>query len=143
MSSLLTHNIPQVIAPQHPSSDLPRELSERVGKPPLGVVVTAAAASGGARVFTVQVVNQKNQPCSGLFLLDIWVATSVAGAPGGTQTVSAWPLGTVLTTLEVNRRWEVVTEYSGKAAFSLAYSGSRVVHAAVKGVVGSSGLAAI
>lgn len=116
-------------------------LAKYVGQPALRCVVTVGNLIGGARIYTLRVVNCKGDPCTGLFEIDVYVAASAGGPllPVGSHT-ALWQTGTVLGTFAVRSGWVVVTTNAGVASVKVtAASGQqRVVHAAVKAVFDSS-----
>lgn len=127
----LTPTIPEVVRLASTTGpDLLRDLAKKAGLVPLKVIVSAGTPSGGACTFTLRVCNLNNQPCRGLYKLEVFVSETVGSGPGGDQTISV-STGTTLETLSPGLRWHILTNSEGTVVLTLTYTGSRAVNAAV------------
>lgn len=105
-----------------------RELAIQVGQPPLRCVTTLSAPTGSSITYTIQVVNSAKKPCTGYFMLDVFVATTPGGIAQDGQT-ARWVKGVVQRTIMVNGWWNVLTASDGTAKVTLTGSGQRIIHA--------------
>lgn len=125
-----------------------RDIRDAVGThPPFKIVAAGAKGSasvpqflsgaGGAAIeVSLQVTNAKLRPCLGDFLVEVWIATTEAGAPGGTQTVGAPSVGSVRRTESANQAYVMRTGMDGRVVFEVtAATGTRWLLASIAGVV--------
>lgn len=85
----------------------------KINQPLRARIVPGTQDGSGLRTFTGQVLNASGMPCiKGGFHVEVWVSETQGGLPGGTQT-TAWVTGQVLSTVEVNRHWFIITEADG------------------------------
>jgi hypothetical protein len=96
--------------------------------------VSAAEEKTDARTITLQVVDRLRKPWKGLWLVELYLATTATGEPGGTQTV-AFSTGNVTETIRPNQHWRVQTDTLGRIVFDVTITGaaSRFVIATVLG----------
>ena len=93
-------------------------------------VVTASTESANVVTFTVSVVDRLGRaPLEGYWFIRLWISTTEAGGPGGTQTV------TVTTgTLIENAGYQIIdaqTNDAGALAFAVTIAGAATRYARV------------
>lgn len=111
-------------------------LVKAMDEPQIQAVVSigASVAGGNPITVTIQVVNRTKVPIKSRFVLAVWISTTKLGNPGGTQTVGAPSVGTILDTKAANQSYEVLTDAEGQAVFTItAATGTRHVMAALVG----------
>jgi hypothetical protein len=112
-----------------------KESAKAISLPLLSVRITAGAEAANVRRLTLRVVNSKGDVCGGLYLVDVWIAATSAGAPGGSQTVSL-VTGALYQTVGANVALRLITSASGEIVLDVDAGGgaqSRYVRAVVVG----------
>lgn len=108
-------------------------MADLIQRPRLGLRITAAAQVSAARDITVQVTNRLNRDRPGRFPVLLWLSTTAAGDPGGTQTFGSISAGVVLATYTPNVAALLLTDEGGKITLpvSVVSPGSRWVRASI------------
>jgi hypothetical protein len=112
-----------------------REAAKQIGQPGFIAKITMTAEAANVRTASIQVVNGKDQACGGLYLVDLWVSTTSAGAPSGTQTLAV-TTGALYQTVAANQALRLITNISGVVEVSIDAGGgaqTRYVRAVVVG----------
>lgn len=143
VQSFIPAPVPARIDSAQDVRDFANSASKVLGQPTLRAHVSAAPQSGGARVYTVRVVNVNPmpEPCKGIFHMLVWVSASLGGDPSDVHT-AVFVTGTAVKTILINGMWEALTTSDGTLSISVAAAAgqSRAVHAVILGVADSSGL---
>lgn len=91
---------------------------------PLLQAIVNGTGIGLTRTLTVQVANQKLQPCIGLFAVLLVIGNAEGGPPAGTTTIGTPSEGQLITTLVANQAAMFFTAANGRLVVDLTQAGA-------------------